>query len=156
MDVDRFDIVGTMPPSTTDDQILEMLRNLLIERFKLEYHVDRKQVPGYFMMVENPSSELKPVDCGEYPTVSPMPRRLFAKRETMANLAAILAMRLERPVLDKTGLTGCYDFELDYGDADPGAAAAAVRQIGLKLQTQKAVSLEYLTIDRAQRVPVGN
>jgi len=59
-------------------------------------------------------------------------------------------------VLDKTGLTGCYDFELDYGDADAGAVAAAVRQIGLKLQTQKAVSLEYLTIDRAQRVPVGN
>src|SRR5262249_34123596 len=48
------------------------------------------------------------------------PSGAVSHRDSAAPAARGHRPALERLVLDKTGLTGCYDFELDYGDADPG------------------------------------
>jgi uncharacterized protein (TIGR03435 family) len=73
-------------------------------------------------------------------------------------------------VVDKTGLTGEYDFTLKFSfvmrfpgqsspSADPGngpdIATALEKQIGLRLQKSKA-SLEMIVIDHAERVPADN
>ena len=68
----------------------------------------------------------------------------------MARLADLLTM-FWNPVMDKTGLTGDYDFRLTWNDTDgPSVFSAVQEQLGLKLEPQK-VPLSYLIIDSAQK-----
>jgi uncharacterized protein (TIGR03435 family) len=91
----------------------------------------------------------------------------------------MLSAQLNRPVLDKTGLNGMYDFNLDYsidlsgfppppgapapspaqgnGASDPGPdlAAAVEQQLGLRLVAGKA-KLDVVVIDKVERVPTDN
>lgn len=83
----------------------------------------------------------------------------------MAQLAEYLVIPLRRPVLDRTGLTGRYDFAVDLtpyanGNAQPQDMAAMVLtavqdELGLKLESQKG-PLAFLVIDHAARVPTQN
>ena len=62
--------------------------------------------------------------------------------------------RLEWPVIDKTGLTARYHFDMTI-DRDQDAAPAIQEQLGLKL-TPKRDPIEVLVIDHAEKVPAGN
>ena len=93
----------------------------------------------------------------------------------MTALANTLARLLGRPVVDNTGLTGRYDFDLEYsrddsngmmlaapaGGALPAAAEpgvsifASIQQLGLKLDAQK-LPMKTIVVDRAEKVPTGN
>jgi uncharacterized protein (TIGR03435 family) len=74
----------------------------------------------------------------------------------MATLAAYVSNRLGRIVIDKTGLSGAYDFELDWSpneEADapaPPLVTALREQLGLRLETQKG-PVEVLVIERLER-----
>lgn len=61
---ERFDIVAKLPPGTPKDQIPLMLQSLLAERFKLQLHREKKDLPGYALVVDKKGSKLKesPVD----------------------------------------------------------------------------------------------
>jgi uncharacterized protein (TIGR03435 family) len=82
----------------------------------------------------------------------------------------MLSGELNRPVLDKTGLTGSYDFTLDYtpsglplpapsgndaSDSGPDLATAVQQQLGLRLVAGRA-QIDVVVIDRIQKVPTGN
>jgi uncharacterized protein (TIGR03435 family) len=63
-------------------------------------------------------------------------------------------------VIDKTGLTGRYDFTLEYAglnddSAGPGIFSAVEKQLGLKLDKSKA-PLDIIVIDRINKVPTEN
>jgi uncharacterized protein (TIGR03435 family) len=51
LDSERFDIAATMPPDTTKEQFQIMLQNLLIERFKMSVHREKKELPMYSLVV---------------------------------------------------------------------------------------------------------
>jgi len=51
METERFDIDATMPGNTTSEQFREMLRNLLVERFKIALHRETKEVPAHTLVV---------------------------------------------------------------------------------------------------------
>jgi uncharacterized protein (TIGR03435 family) len=106
-----------------------------------------------------------------------------AKGQPLSKLTTMLGNQLNRPVLDKTGLTGNYDFKLDFtpdlsglpipplpaGQPGPGPAAVAPsasepgpdlaaavqQQLGLKLVASKA-KLDVVVIDKAEKVPTDN
>lgn len=94
---------------------------------------------------------------------------LTAVQETMAGLAGMLSDRFDRPVLDKTGLTGKYDFTLHFdpsgvvgtmsaGGGDnplPDVFAAVQQQLGLRLESRKA-PIDLLVIDSADKLPAEN
>jgi uncharacterized protein (TIGR03435 family) len=58
-DTDTISVDATMPPSTTKQQFLEMLQNLLIDRFDLKTHVETKQITGYVLAVAKSGPKLK-------------------------------------------------------------------------------------------------
>ncbi|HKA01031.1 MAG TPA: DUF3738 domain-containing protein [Candidatus Solibacter sp.] len=80
----------------------------------------------------------------------------MSHRDSAAPAARGHRPALERLVLDKTGLTGCYDFELDYGDADPGGRGGSGTADRAEIADSEGSEPGVSTIDRAQRVPVGN
>jgi uncharacterized protein (TIGR03435 family) len=76
--------------------------------------------------------------------------------------AEFLGTAVGSPVEDRTGLTGAYDFRLEYlprlaTDADPGPDVldAVQSQLGLKLVSKK-VPVETLVIDHVEKVPTEN
>ena len=92
--------------------------------------------------------------------------RLTAGGTSMAALARMLAVPVGRLVVDRTGLAGGFDFDLEFEGFAPGAPpppadanapslfTALEEQLGLKLQAERA-PVEVLVIDRVER-PTGN
>ena len=137
----EFLISAKLPTGATQEQARLMLQNLLAERLKLKVHWEKKDLPGYALVVgkggpklkasaeTEPASEterphitlnrdLFPVIPPGYPANGIMTygngslRSLGAGRATMAQLATELTSKLSQPVLDETGLKGKYDFTL--------------------------------------------
>jgi uncharacterized protein (TIGR03435 family) len=152
----RFDITAKsedgVTPTTKDT--LAMLRSLLVERFKLKTHTQPKEMPIYALMVARSDGRLGPdlrpsaSDCvgkeakTQIPcTVLPMMAGagsfgLRAKGQTLEALLSILTQATGRTVVDKTGLTGLYDFQLKF---DPEVMLRMVSQQGVNLPTPASV-----------------
>lgn len=111
--------------------------------------------------------------------------RMTARMQSTADLARMLSALAARPVLDGTGLTGVYDFVLDYvrergldsmnggpaiplaqqgqgavaqesmPDAPPTLSVAIEQQLGLKFEPRKG-PFDVFVVDHADRVPKEN
>jgi uncharacterized protein (TIGR03435 family) len=86
--------------------------------------------------------------------------RISARMQPIANLFSMLNYQIDRPVVDKIGLTGTYDFNLDYSpslssDAAPPLFIALERQLGLKLVPKKA-PVQVFVIDKLSDLPTEN
>jgi uncharacterized protein (TIGR03435 family) len=164
----HVDIAAKYPPDTKNDDRVLMLRALLEERFKLAVHRESKEAQGYALVVAKSGFKLKPVEPGGSGTDSNGGRvtNLKATKVSIGQLADFLARRLGGIVVDKTGLDGVYDFELQWSndDQNPNAAEAdpvptlfeALQgTLGLRLQPQK-VPVEIIVVDHVERVPIEN
>jgi uncharacterized protein (TIGR03435 family) len=202
MTSDRFDIVAKAPEGNfTADVMRPMLRSLLTERFKLVVHNETREMPIYALVKARDDGRLGPnlspaaIDCaavtrgrrGGPPPAPPQPGqkmecgfmigpgRMNAGGMPMANLAQTLSPQVGRIVIDKTELTGTYDFELTYapeglGSAFPGGGAgpllnggpvpadpnapnlftALQEQLGLKLDSQRG-PVDVIVIDSVEQ-----
>jgi uncharacterized protein (TIGR03435 family) len=165
MDSDRYDIVAKAPTegALTSANIEIMVRALLAERFSLKFHFEKRESPVYAMVAGKNGPKLKESTANQ-PSMT-----LRSARSTELTLAKATTGRLadqlsssgvDRPVIDKTGLAGCYDFQLSWTPQtggppapDPGGVdifTAIQEQLGLKLEPQKA-PIEMLVIDHAER-----
>ncbi len=161
----NFDINAKYPEDTPRDQVREMLRNLLAERFHLETHKERKKVPAYVLTVAKGGPKLK-LDTETRDGSFTFGRgRIVARGIGMTGLANRLSGRefdLDRLVIDATGLDGMYDFELHWAvdggppDALDGSLFTSVKeQLGLELKGQE-IEIDVVVVDRAERVPEEN
>lgn len=176
-ETEGYDIVAQLPPGSdpTDPQLLKMLQHLLQTRFNLSVHTDKRELSVYAIsigkggmagikMVKSDSSGLNMGGQGL--------GRVRFRGATMANLASQLQLRvLDRPAVDQSGLTGRYDFTLDWrpdefhfpnapapqraaaaaaADALPDLFTAFQEQLGMKLGAAKAPA-DVLVIDRVSR-----
>ncbi len=152
------------------------MANLLAERFGLVFHRVRKDFRGYEIRVAKGGSKLTAsvAKSDERPTFwgsSDGNGRMKYKAtqtsmEFLANTVSTL-MTSSRPVVNRTGISGKFDFYLDMvapsfnpfgSDLDDGSenlSSALESQLGLKLNPAK-ISLELLMIDHAERVPTVN
>jgi len=138
IDADRYDIVAKLPEGATRDHIAAMIRNLLVERFKLSLRVERKETPVYVIQVGKSGPKLTEAVDGDEPaagktigiTISdgrlPGLVRIEGHKTTLSRFAIMLSRVLDRPVVDQTRLPGIYDFTLEVGASDlqmkkPGA-----------------------------------
>jgi len=158
---DRYTIEAKAddPAKTTEAQLLGMLQTLLVERFKLKFHMEPSEKPGFAMVVGKNGPKLK-LAKGEEITTSfgaqfkPFPGQpvdLTARKYSMAMLANLLSQIGPGPVVDKTGLTGEYDFTLSWDETNgPTLSTAVQEQLGLRFEAQK-VPISMFVIDSAEK-----
>jgi uncharacterized protein (TIGR03435 family) len=163
----RFSIEAKAPPETPDAQLRLMMQALLAERFKIETHREPRKIPHYELAVVKGGPKLTEAQPGtEQARVFYGLGRLAYTSVRMENLVVLLSRQLKQPVLDRTGLTGSYDLDLQWTPDDATPAEDAVtpkpdifhaiqQQLGLKLESAKD-PLEVLVIDRAEKVPAAN
>jgi uncharacterized protein (TIGR03435 family) len=175
------------PPGPPAEMLL-MIRALLEDRFKLKVHREPREFPAYELVVVRPGvAGLRPsdIDCdalfaaGQVTRPEPgiRPRcgltngpvgpgdgiGLIAGAFSMSQFAQFLQQRLGRPVIDKTGLTGRYDFDLAFAPIGPpptaGVAAdpsrptifiALEEQLGIRLQSTNG-PLDAIVIDSIEQ-----
>jgi len=180
------------PPGAPPGPAQHMMQRLLTERFELTVHNESREMAVYALTLARRDGQLGPrikpaaVDClalmikvpGGVPVQAPQlpdgrpacgvrrdgTGRLTAGGTTMSMFATqILTGLSDRLVIDRTGLTGAYDFDMEHqlegrGGPPPAASATAVsdrpslftaleEQLGLKLQPQRA-PIHVLVIDR--------
>ena len=146
------------PTKTNEEQLLQMLQGLLIERFNLKFHRETREIPGYTLVVAKNGPKL-PASKGEDSGFSwgatgkpgNGPACLTATKWTTSKLATILTQMGKGPALDRTGLTGEYDFKLCWNETDgPSLFSALQEQLGLKFEPQK-VPVSFFIVDSAQK-----
>ena len=148
------------------DEQRQMLQTLLIERFHIQLHRETREGPVYFLTRTSKDLKLEPAkNPDEYPWAGGLGGGGFmgdgirGTNITMAQLAERLGRELGRNVIDQTGISGAYDFRMEYhGDPDhPDTNAsifASLQGLGLKMETGRA-PVEYIVIDSAEK-PSGN
>ena len=215
LSTERYDIIAKVPEGATKEQVNIMWQNLLKERFGLTLHHESREFQVDELTVAKGGAKLTPTDLESTaepfaPTPGPLKldknwrqemngygaiitifpgangtvtAHIHAKGLTVAEL--VLRMGPRRPVIDKAGLIGRYDVDLDYtpdltglppppspqGGAppspstgapgeiasDPGStmASALEKQLGLKLTASKA-KLDVIIVDHAEKAPTAN
>jgi uncharacterized protein (TIGR03435 family) len=168
---DTFAIEATMPGDTTVAQSRQMMQTLLAERFKLAVHWETKQLPVYALRIAPGKSKLKPSDPDKDPPAAgsmgcpaddPHCHIGFCcGSATMTVLTGLLSLTLERPVIDRTGMTGSYYFgELKWaGDDSSGSSLPSLvtlmrEQFGLELKVERG-PVPALVIDHVEK-PTAN
>ena len=103
------------------EQLMAMMQSMLADRFKFKSHEDSKEAPAYALVVGKNGPKLKPSEPGTEvrQTMRVGHGQLSAKKLTMDRLADQLADNVGRPVVNKTGIPGEYDLELEW-TPDPG------------------------------------
>ena len=163
-----------------------MLRAMLADRFKLVTHTEMREAPMYALVMARTDGRFGPqlrkasVDCeaaavaGQtLPSPKPGERgvcdseiggEMVGRGQRLTALARMLSLFAGRPVVDRTGLTGGFDFDLRFPELDTppqgrsggpaadtggGIFAAVQEQLGLKLESIRGL-LEFVVIDSVQ------
>ena len=186
LDSERCIIEATIRPGATKEQVNQMLQNLLLDRFKMTLHRETRTVTVYELTVVKKGPKLRefvenapaPAD-GKWSTtekdgfVRIRPSHIpvifeghaWGRGETVSELVNYLSSELKAPVVDKTGLTGKYDYNLEFSgalsaatdraDSAPDFVTAVRDQLGLKLESKKG-PMDLLVIDHIEKTPTAN
>lgn len=181
---------GHRRPSENDIRL--MLQNLLSDRFGLKVHREQRELPAYDLVLARKDGRMGPqfqksnVDCaarirekgqkvvagdsnpaqpsGKRPicTMTATRRSLTGAARTMQDLTGTLQSMLRRPVVDRTGLGGVYDIELQWAPTDlragdgaassegPSIFTALQEQLGLKLVSH-GERFDVLVVDKVKQ-----
>ena len=151
---------GSLP---TRDDFREMLKALLADRFKLKFHREMREMPVYDLTVDKNGPRLKPSaegDCAvRIGPVHPEDRNYRYQFSNCTLTPLVDTLQADRPILDKTGLTGRYDIVMfatpDFklrNSSEPGdiSASDAVRDLGLKMEPKKS-NIEVIVVDHVEK-----
>jgi len=172
LDMDRFDVRAKVPAGATPRTVQPMLQTLLAERFGLQVHHDNKPLPAY-ALTTGKTLKLKPADDSGTPgcpasVFNPSPDIVFSCHNvTMAAFAMQLQYSPggyidENFVVDRTGLTGAWDFTFRYTPRSSTVADAhritlfqVLEQLGLTLEPA-TVPRDVIVVDRVNEKPTAN
>jgi uncharacterized protein (TIGR03435 family) len=174
VDADTAARWSKMTQPETDEERRSMTRSLLADRFHLKFHHETREMSALVLRIAKSGSKLRPPHPEQDLHAGIPPNRInFLGRgdmeghsALMSNLVRSLASETEiagRPVVDKTGLTGGYDFTLRWtpDDPAPGAApddpnaewpslfTAIDEQLGLKLTPEKQ-PIDIIVVDSVE------
>jgi len=177
---ERFTIEARAPEGAPRADLPLMVRALFIDRFKLRYHIERKEEDGYVLTLARRDGRLGPnlhassLTC---PTAAPGPQGCGVRNGPgllkfggmpFSLLVSMLSNQTGKQVVDRTGLAGNYDGELRFSlesvrplragpdapvsapDDAPSIFDAVQDQLGLRLEKNKA-PVDHLVIDHIER-----
>ena len=177
---DKYDITGKpeVPGQPNVAQLKMMLQKLLVDRFQLKFHTEKKELSAYAITIGKTGSKLtkSQSDPNGLPGLffgRGTPGMTFNVRNaTIAEVASVLqGSILDKPVVDQTGLSEKYDFLLKFTpdpgqgagfggppqppaadnlDAPPDIITAFQQQLGLKLENTKT-QVGVMVIDRVAK-----
>ncbi len=182
---DSFEIEAKIPAGTPDytpaqfsngnaPQLQAMLQALVADRFKLQVHHLTKELPIYTLTVAKGGVKAKPAEGTErqqfmFGPASPADTsdsaiQAIVRNCSVGRITAMLGNILGRPVIDRTGLQGAFNFDLQY-EPDPapldspmpaaglggaGMFEALEKQAGFKLESTKG-PVDVIVIDHAEK-----
>jgi len=196
--VDRFDVEARSDGAEPAGSVRAMLRSLLEDRFKLAARIEVRDLPVYSLVVARSDGKLNNqlrrsgLEClpptppagapppppppgglgptsGQCPSIL-APGAISGRQLTLTRLAETLSLWVDRTVIDRTGLEGNFDIDLqwmadrplsggpgDFGRGNPAPSSelpslftALQEQLGLKLNPQRG-PVEVLQIDHAEK-----
>jgi uncharacterized protein (TIGR03435 family) len=165
LDSDKYVVAAKAAGPVSMKQLQQMTRTLLAERFKLTIHRETKEQTVLALVVANKGPKLSrsKFESDDDFSVTIGTGKIIAQRARMDDLANQLTGNQNRIVVDRTGLTGAYDFKLEFtperpdGSPVPGSdpagptiLVALQEQLGLKLESIKA-PVEVMVIDHAEK-----
>ena len=209
----RFDLAATIPAGGSAVQLPEMMRAMLADRFKMTMHREKKEFPVYELGLAKGGPTFHPstaaaapaesvgekppavnviasgsgngvgVDLGGGSSFAFGNNRLEVRKMTMLQFAEVLTRFVDRPVIDRTAMTGSYDVVLDIAPEDylavmirsavnagvtlPPQALRALdnanadplsgplRNAGLTLESRRA-PLDVIVVDVIEKTPTEN
>ena len=172
IDSQRFDIAAksVSDKANSPDNEKSLVRELLSDRFQLSTHREAKQMPVYLLVVAKDGAKLTAHNDAGIKTRAGC-GRLVGRRVTTDGIATMLSRQLDHEVLNRTGLSGEYDVQLNFtpdsgpcrvgSDSQGGSVStdpaglpsihtALQEQLGLKLEPAKG-PVDVLVIDRIER-----
>jgi uncharacterized protein (TIGR03435 family) len=174
---ERFDIAATLPAGTKEDQVPDMLKALLAERFQMKFHRDTKDFPVYALVAgkgglkakesapesdkgdeEGPKGAVNVsgsggrggvnISLGKGSYFTMADNKFVVRKLTMASFAEMLARFEDRPVVDMTGIAGSYDFDLTFTQEDFNAMMIrSAITAGVNLPPEALKALQYSSGD---------
>jgi uncharacterized protein (TIGR03435 family) len=167
---ENYDVTAIAGANATEDDIAAMMRSMLAQRFKLQARIEQRERPVYALTLARRDGTLGPnlrssrctdAAAGKTPCIARFGRgSITAGGFSMEWLAVNLRGGAGRPVVDRTGLTGGYDFTLEYAagapaldtapDGKPSLFTALQEQLGLKLEPAQAL-LPVIVVERIER-----
>jgi uncharacterized protein (TIGR03435 family) len=190
LDRDEFDLVAKVPAGTTKEQFQAMLRNLLVERFHMKLHIETRNFPAFELVLAKGGTKLgteaatKLASRGDFPQLTQGKPGLIARnsmirgqtitlirglQQPVSRLVEILRTAEPRPVVDKTGLGGSYDFTLEFstdlphGTVDFAAEPPGVPDLNTALRDHlglqliaKRLPFDVVVVESFDRLPTEN
>jgi len=175
---DRFDLAA-VPDAEGDpsvDQLRIMVRKLILERFQLKFHHEKRDLSAFVLSIGKNGEKLTPAQNN-----LPLPNLGFGGGKTgmsmnatsasMADFTSVLQMLVfDRPVVDQTGLTGRYDIHFFFTPDEslfnghppkmpalgegvepaPSFFDSLQQTLGLKLEAKKT-PVDVLVIDHVEK-----
>ena len=183
VEFDRFDVIAPAPSNMPPETLKLMLQALLADRFKLVVHNDTQPISGFVLTVGKGKLKLKEAQPSGNPgcqfqprppvasvpgQISIPPMTVSCHNLTMEAFAAELRRLangyINNAVVDSTGLTGSWDFDLKWTPQGllPLAGADGItmfdavdKQLGLRLE-EKKLPAPVIIVDQVNRTPTDN
>lgn len=167
---ERYDIAAKSSGPVSSQEVKTMLQTLLTERFHLALRREKKNLPVYALVAGKNGPKLGSSSAEGPGDMHPGEGNLIFQKISMQEFADRLSARpfsLDRPVIDRTGLNGIYNFDLKLADNAaelkhnlerndvPSIFEVVQQQLGLKLEPQRS-PLDVLVIEHAEKIPVAN
>jgi uncharacterized protein (TIGR03435 family) len=167
-DKDIFEINAKAEHPSSAEELHEMVYNMLADRFKLKYRRETRTGNVLALVVEKPGKLKVSETAGDQVDIRPIkpvgPLKFQGTNASMQDLCGFISRWVDRPVINKTGLDGFYDFTLAFIPEEgmfklppgvqtpdyPGIYQAVKEQLGLKLESQKG-PVQMLVIDHAEK-----
>jgi uncharacterized protein (TIGR03435 family) len=177
LDKDRYDLAGIMDPEGKPSiaQVQILLQKLMADRFQLKFHYEKRTMPAFVLAAAKSGPKLLPTlldaaSLTENEHESPGGMTMVLRNATLAELTLLFqGFILDRPVVNKTGIKGKYDFVFTFTPDDsmfgghspmnphPDTAESAPslfevfqQQFGLKLTPEKT-AVDVLVLDHVEK-----
>jgi uncharacterized protein (TIGR03435 family) len=165
IDSDKFDIIAKADGPATEPQMKLMLQALLADRFKLAFHHQDKELKAFVLTIAKGGAKVTPAAAPDARSFHQNSANgSVVKSMTIREWGDYISQPLHMPVVDRTGLTGKYDFVLDFtaylpdahnmGPDRPDATsilmAAMEGELGIKMQATKT-QVDVMVIDHIEK-----